>query len=254
MSQLWQLLLEGLEQVLRFFYGITAPLPLLGMAAWGWAVILLTVAVRLVLLPLAIKQTNSMRAMQRLQPEIKKLQAKHKVDRNLMRTNPEKYREARQKQQEATMALYREHNVNPAAGCLPLLLQMPVFFALFSLLRSRELVPELARNGFYFVGSLAAVAGQGGFGGWLLIILMGLTTFWSQKQMVASNPSAAQQPQQRVLLYFMPVMLAVFAVNLPIGVLLYWVTTNLWTIGQQWVMFRNIEPPAATLKPKRKKA
>jgi YidC/Oxa1 family membrane protein insertase len=243
-SQLWRTLLEGLEQVLRFFHGITAPLPVLGAASWGWAIILLTIAVRLVLLPLAVKQTNSMRAMQHLQPEIKKLQAKHKVDRGLMRSNPEKYKEARQKQQEAVMALYKEHNVNPAAGCLPLILQMPIFFALFSVLRSPDLVPELAQNGFYFVGNLAAVPAQTG-----LIIFMGLTTFWSQRQMMASNPSAAEQPQQKVLLYFMPVMLSVFAVNLPIGVLLYWVTTNVWTIGQQWFMFRNIERPGDARKP-----
>jgi YidC/Oxa1 family membrane protein insertase len=252
-SQLWQSLLGGLEQILRFFHGVTEPLPLLGAASWGWAIILLTVTVRVVLLPLAVKQTNSMRAMQCLQPEIKRLQNKHKVDRALMRTNPEKYREARQKQQEAVMALYREHNVNPAAGCLPLLLQAPIFFALFSVLRSPSLVPELATNGFYLVGNLAAVPAQAGLGAWLLIILMGLTTFWSQRQMMVGNPSAAEQPQQKVLLYVMPVMLTFFAVNLPIGVLLYWVTTNVWTILQQWFMFRNIEPPG-TLKSKPSKA
>lgn len=213
--------------------------------------IMLTVAVRLAMLPLAVKQTNSMRAMQRLQPEMKKIQAKYKVDRSLMRTNPDKYRERRQKQQEAMMALYREHSVNPAAGCLPLFLQMPIFFALFSLLRG-DAVPELERNGFYLINSLAGFPREVGLGGWLLIALMAVTTFWSQKQVMASNPAQAQQPQQKMLLYFMPVMLMFFAVNLPVGVLLYWVTTNLWTMAQQWVMFRNIEPAPAAAKPGRR--
>lgn len=253
MSQLWQSLLEGLEQVLRFFHTVAAPLTGEGVA-WGWAIVLLTVAVRLVLLPLAIKQTNSMRAMQRLQPELKKLQGKYKVDRGLMRSNPEKYKDQRQKLQEAQMTLYKEHNVNPAASCLPLLLQMPVFFALFSVLRSPDLVPELQQFGFYLVPNLSMQAAAAGVGGYLLIALMGATTFWSQKQMMASNPQAAQQPQQQVLLYVMPIMLVVFGFQFPAGVLLYWVTTNLWTVGQQWFMFRNIELQAQAAKPKPKRA
>ncbi|MDP8971124.1 MAG: YidC/Oxa1 family membrane protein insertase [Actinomycetota bacterium] len=246
MADLWAQLLQGLEAILRFFHSLAEPL--FGAASWGWAVILLTVAVRLALLPLAVKQINSMRAMQRLQPELKKIQTKYKVDRSLLRSNPEKYRERRQKQQEAMMQLYKEHNVNPAGGCLPLILQAPVFFALFSLLRG-DAVPELSSNGFYLTSSLAGFPREVGPGGWLLIALMGLTTFWAQKQMMANNPTSAQQPQQKMLLYFMPVMLAFFAINLPVGVLLYWVTTNAWTMGQQWLMFRNIEAAPAAAKP-----
>jgi YidC/Oxa1 family membrane protein insertase len=243
-SALWNGLLDGLELVLRFLHDLTAPLFGAG-AAWGWAIILLTVVVRVALLPLAIKQTNSMRAMQRLQPEIKKIQAKYKVDRSLMRSDPDKYRDKRQKQQEAMMALYKEHSVNPAAGCLPLVLQMPIFFALFTVLRGAERVPELAQGSFYVVQSLAANAREAGFGALLLVALMGITTFVSQRQMMASNPAAAEQPQQKVLLYVMPIMLMTFAFGVPVGVLLYWVTTNVWTMGQQAFMFRNIDPPAA---------
>ncbi|HEY8339629.1 MAG TPA: YidC/Oxa1 family membrane protein insertase, partial [Egibacteraceae bacterium] len=102
--EIWRTLLEGLEAILRFFHGLAEPL--FGAAAWGWAIVLLTLTVRVLLLPLAVKQTNSMRAMQKLQPEMKRIQAKYKVDRSLMRTNPEKYQQQRQKQQEAMMALY----------------------------------------------------------------------------------------------------------------------------------------------------
>jgi YidC/Oxa1 family membrane protein insertase len=241
---LWNGLIDGLGSILRFFHELVEPA--LGGAAWGWAIILLTITVRLVMFPLAVKQINSMRAMQRLQPEIKKLQAKYKTDRGMMRTDPEKYRERRAKQQEEMMKLYKEHNVNPAAGCLPLLLQMPIFFALFNLLRSGEHVPELEDATFYFA-PLSEVPTDAGLAAWALILLMGVTTFYSQKQMMASNPSAQQMPQQRMMLYLMPVLLMFFAVNLPIGVLLYWVTTNIWTMGQQWVMFRNLEtaPPAS---------
>jgi YidC/Oxa1 family membrane protein insertase len=239
---LWHALIDALGTVLRFFHDVVDPLPLFGIASWGWAIILLTFAVRLLLLPLAIKQINSMRAMQQLQPEIKKLQSKYKTDRSMMKTDPAKYRDKRQKQQEEMMKLYKEHNVNPAASCLPLLAQMPVFFALFTLLRDTTRITELDAAGFYIIASLQDFPRDAGPGAWILVLLMGLTTFWSQKQMMASNPAAAEMPQQKIMLYVMPVMLVVFAFNMPVGVLLYWVTTNFWTMGQQWFMFRNIEP------------
>lgn len=252
---LWESLIDGLGLLLNFFHDLVAPLPLLGVAAWGWAIILLTFAVRLVLVPLAVKQINSMRAMQGLQPEMKKIQAKYKADRSMMKSNPEKYREKRQKQQEEMMKLYKEHNVNPAAGCLPLIAQMPIFVALFTLLRDDVRVPELANEGFYLISNLAQAPNQQlSVGVVLLIALMGASTFFSQRQMMASNPAAAQQPQQKVMLYAMPVLLTVFAINLPVGVLLYWVTTNVWTMLQQYVMFRNIEGAAAAGNPKPKQA
>jgi YidC/Oxa1 family membrane protein insertase len=241
---LWHALIDGLGAVLRFFHDVIDPLPLLGAASWGWAIILLTFAVRLLLLPLAIKQINSMRAMQQLQPEIKKLQGKYKTDRSMMKTDPQKYRDRRQKQQEEMMKLYKEHNVNPASSCLPLLAQMPIFFALFTLLRDDTRVQALSQEGFYLISPLSATPQAAGAAAFVLVALMGLTTFWSQKQMMASNPTAAQMPQQKIMLYVMPVMLVVFAFNMPVGVLLYWVTTNFWTMGQQWFMFRNIEPAA----------
>lgn len=242
--EIWESLVDGLGVLLSAFHDALVSVPLLNLAAWGWAIILLTVAVRIVLLPLAIKQTHSMRAMQTLQPEMKKIQEKYKADKSMMRTNPEKYREKRQKQQEEMRKLYKEHNVNPAAGCLPLLAQAPIFIALFHVLRDPQRIPALENASFYFIDSLNATVAAAGFGGLVLIALMAGSTFMSQRQMMASSAST-QQSQQKIMLYVMPLFLTFIGFQVPAGVVLYWVTTNLWTMGQQYVMFRNVEPAAS---------
>jgi YidC/Oxa1 family membrane protein insertase len=249
----WHVLLDVIEGVLRFFH--TAVEPLFGVHSWGWAIILLTFSVRVFLLPLAIKQTRSQRAMQTLQPEMKKIQAKYKADRGMMRSDPEKYRDLRAKQQEAMMALYKEHGVNPASGCLPLIAQMPIFFALFTVLRDTERIRELVEAPFYLLSNLAETPGDAGASSWFLIFLMAGTTYFSTRQMMASTSATAtgqQAQQQKIMLYAMPLLLTVFSFNLYIGVLLYWVTTNVWTIGQQFVMFRSAgvdkEPTTTTKK------
>jgi YidC/Oxa1 family membrane protein insertase len=238
----WHSLLGALENVLTFFHDALEPM--FGLNSWGWAIILLTLAVRVLLLPLAIKQIRSQRAMQTLQPEMKKIQAKYKADKGLMKTNPDKYRDLRAKQQEAMMSLYKEHGVNPAAGCLPLIAQMPIFIALFQVLRS---APGLGEGTFYLLPSLTDLVSVAGASAWFLVFLMGLTTYYSARQMMASTAAAGQQQQQqqKIMMYAMPLVLVFFSFNLPIGVLLYWVTTNVWTIGQQFVMFRTAPTPAA---------
>ena len=237
----WQALLDALTGVLEYFHSLVAPAT--GLNAWGWAIILLTVAVRIVLLPLAIKQTRSQRAMQSLQPEMKKIQAKYKADRGLMKTDPDKYRDLRAKQQSAMMELYKEHGVNPASGCLPLVAQLPIFFALFSVLRGFE---GLREGQFYLLPTLTDPPSVVGATSYFLLLLMGLTTYYSSRQMMAATPGGgdAQQQQQKIMMYVMPVMLVVFSWNMPVGVLLYWVTTNIWTIGQQFVMFRTASAAA----------
>lgn len=228
--------------------------PLTGAYAWGFAIVGVTALVRLVMLPLAIKQIHSMRAMQRIQPEVKRLQAKYKVDRSLMRTDPEKYQRKRQQQQEALMGLYKEHQVNPASGCLPLLVQMPIFFGLFRLLASDTLMPELNGAPWIGINDLTAQLSQGlgtvGWGAAALALGMGATTYLTQLQMQKSNPQAEVNQQQQILMYVMPVLLLFFSWNIPAGVLIYWVTTNVWTMGQQWVMFRSLdhEPAQGTAK------
>ena len=256
--------LEFFEGILTFFHGIFDALPFFAAGSWGWAIIALTLVVRVALLPLAIKQTRSMRAMQAIQPQMKELQKKYKVDRDLMRKDPEQYKAKKAKLNEEMMALYKEKGANPAASCLPLLAQAPIFIALFWTLQGME---ELRGAPFYFITAftaqdapvqgLGALVSDSGWPGWLLIVLMSGTMFLSQKQMMArtavtqgdSNPMAQQQ---KILLYVMPLFLAVISFQFPLGILLYWVTTNAWQVVQQWIILREVtsEKAAGTLPDK----
>jgi YidC/Oxa1 family membrane protein insertase len=233
--------------------------PVFGIHAWGWAIVVLTLIVRVALLPLAIKQTRSMRAMTALQPQVKALQEKYKADRDLMRRDPEKYKARKQKLNEELMALYQREGANPAASCLPLLAQAPIFLALFWTLRDKV---ELQGAEFHFFttqgsGGLEMLVREASWPGWLLILIMSGTMFWSQKQMmartaasqVADNPMAQQQ---KILLYVMPVFLAFISINFPLGILLYWCTTNAWQVAQQAIIMREVkhEVEAGTLTSK----
>lgn len=293
MSDIWNAITGAFESVLVVIHDFIEPA--FGDMAWGWAIIILTLAVRILLLPLAIKQTHSMRAMQELQPRVKALQKKYKTDRDLMRKDPELYRKRKQKLNEEVMALYKEEGVNPASGCLPLLAQMPVFLALFSVLRNSA---ELFSAKFHFFtgfGNSAAymdavesrvfteageLTGYGtdlaahfdvaatpdqvggvierfaspgldmgtniaGWPGILLIVLMGVTMYLTQRQMMGRNTTAdpQQQQTQKIMMYVMPVFLAVISWQLPLGVLLYWVTTNLWQVVQQQIVLREASHP-----------
>jgi YidC/Oxa1 family membrane protein insertase len=249
----WQTIRDGalgaLESALTFLHDIVEPLA--GVHAWGWAIILLTLGIRILLLPLAIKQTRSMRAMQALQPQIKELQKKYKVDRDLMRKDPEQYKAKKQKLNEEMMALYQREGANPAASCLPLLAQAPIFLALFWMLRAAgEEGGEISGAPFYFFtsfgeGGLEQIVRGAGWPGWLLIALMAGTMFWSQKQMMARNAAQmADNPmaqQQKILLYVMPAFLAFISLNFPMGILLYWVTTNVWQVAQQAIILREVQ-------------
>lgn len=255
--------------------------------SYGLAIILLTVAVRIVLLPLSIKQTRSMREMQRIQPEVKKLQAKYKGNR--------------QKLNEEMMKLYKEHSVNPFGGCLPLVMQFPVLIGLFYVIRTplkymgytiggsgadatpvpdvsglmatiqgsrlAEDLQEHALRVNEFLGFLRldctsslAIGGDAppgvseacgsGFVSALpylvLVVLMGVTTWYQQKQMMGSRGATDPQMQQmQMFAKIMPAMLMFFAFTFPSGVVLYWLTTNVWTIGQQRLMLKAApaEPP-----------
>jgi YidC/Oxa1 family membrane protein insertase len=233
--------------VLSFLHDLFVAVPFMEAAAWGWAIIALTLVVRIALLPLAIKQTRSMRAMQALQPQIKELQKKYKVDRELMRKDPEQYKAKKQKLNEEMMALYQREGANPAASCLPLLAQAPIFLALFWTLRDYE--PLIGAEFYFFTGvgdgGLEMIVREAGWPGWLLIVLMSGTMFVSQKQMMARNAAQmADNPmaqQQKILLYVMPVFLAVISFQFPLGILLYWVTTNVWQVAQQWIILREVQ-------------
>lgn len=252
MSEIWRSFQDLFVRALDILHGVFSFLG--DEPAWGWSIIALTLIVRIILLPLAIKQTRSMRAMQALQPKIKAIQKKYKADRELLRKDPELYKAKRQKMNEELTALYRESGANPAAGCLPLLAQAPVFFALFLVLRT---APEDATSGtmqrllasdFYFftpgAEGLSTPASGAGIAGIALILLMAGSMFWSQRQMLARNAATAepqQLMQQRIMMYGMPIFLAFISFGFPIGVLLYWVTTNFWQMAQQAVILHEVE-------------
>jgi YidC/Oxa1 family membrane protein insertase len=190
---------------------------------YGIAIILLTLLIRILFWPLTHKSTESMRRMQEIQPEIKALQAKHG------KSNP-------QKLQQETMKLYKEKKVNPMGGCLPMFVQIPVFIALFTVLRNAI---ELRYSGFLWIADLSTaenlMAGKIPFVGALNIlpIVMSLSMIWQQK---LSSPGTAatpeQQQQQKMMMFMMPIMMLFFFYTMPSGLVLYWTTSNLLMIGQ----------------------
>jgi YidC/Oxa1 family membrane protein insertase len=230
-GSIWNFLVAGLNYLLQFFYDFTGN--------YGISIILLTVLVKLVLLPLTIKQTRSMLAMQRIQPEIKKLQEKHKDDK--------------EKLSQEMMKFYKENKINPLSGCLPLLMQMPIFIALYTVLRKYVMTPPIMllgsvvqKNVTPYGASLIVVQGSlirntsflgienlsdslraAGIAGYVLIILLMASTWYSQKQVMTD-------PRQKGMMYAMPLIMGFIGFSLPAGVVLYWVTTNILQIIQQY--------------------
>jgi YidC/Oxa1 family membrane protein insertase len=188
---------------------------------YGVAIIILTVAIRVIILPLTIKQTQSMLEMQKLQPKLKELQ--------------EKYKDNKEKLQQEMMKFYSEHKVNPLGGCLPLLLQLPIFYALFNMLNHNKAIVSATFLGMFQLGLKPSAAFAHGIISFIpyliLLVLMAITTYIPQKMITQD----AQQ--QKMSLYMVPLMVFI-AWNLQAGVLVYWVTTNVWSIGQQYVMLK----------------
>jgi YidC/Oxa1 family membrane protein insertase len=238
------IILSGFHQV---FGSLLGP-----ESGWAWAlsIVGLTLVIRAALIPLFVKQIKSSRNMQLLQPKVKELQKKYGHDRERLA--------------QETMALYKETGTNPFASCLPILLQMPIFLALFRLLdnaangRARGVLTDeqaeqfgeatlfgahladtfLRADGSLSVRMLAA----------FLVLAMTATTFLTQRQLMSKNmPADAMSgpyaQQQKMLLYVLPLVFAVGGIAFPIGVLLYWTTSNLWTMGQQFYVIRNNPAP-----------
>ena len=238
--------------------------PMFGDASgitWGLSIVGLVIVIRVLLIPLFVKQIKAQRNLQILQPQMKEIQKKYAGDR--------------QKQSEEMMKLYRETGTNPLSSCLPIIVQAPIFFALFRVLQGMSrgvavgvLTPELVAQ-----GREATIFGVPIYGTFMnasetpnptathvvtlaMIILMSLTTFITQRQLIVKN-TAADNPivrQQKLLLYVFPIMFAVGGINFPLGVLIYWFTTNLWSMGQQfWVIRNNPQPgtPAFEAKARR---
>jgi YidC/Oxa1 family membrane protein insertase len=247
---IWDGIREGMGAILAFFYGIVPNA--------GFAIIMLTVVVRLILFPLTAKQAKSMIAMQRAQPEIKKLQAKYKNDK--------------QKLNEELMKFYKENSINPLGGCLPLVAQMPVFIALYEMLRNiQHFIPSSSAmyadictpkggnpcavvNLDFFGMNLQTAAGQApkGLGSaapyYVLVGLVVISAFFQQRQTMRNQTQANAQMQ--IIGKIMPVVFGFISINIPAGVVLYFLTSNIWQIGQQEVVYRTIGTAAGPPKGK----
>lgn len=220
-------------------------------ATWVLSILLLTVFIRTLLIPLFVKQIRSSRNMQLVQPKVRELQKKYSHDR--------------EKLGQETMKLYKDEGVNPMASCFPLLLQMPIFFALFNVLNSAAhgqakgtfMTPELAESLSQATIFGARIAGTflplNNFGpeqivALVLILAMVGTQFYAQLQLTAKNmpPEAMTGPmaqQQKMMLYLFPIIFGVGGVAFPIGVLIYWTASNLWSMGQQFYVIRRSPTP-----------
>lgn len=223
---------------------------------WALSIVGLVIVIRILLIPLFVKQIKASRGLQLLQPDMKKIQEKYKGK------SDQASREAMSREM---MALYRHHGTNPLASCMPILLQSPIFFALFRVLNGipneRTVGPldeELVRQAD--AATLLGAPLSDTFLGAdtistqlltvVLIIMMSATTFITQRQLMRKNmPAAALEgqfaQQQKIMLYLLPVIFAVSGVNFPIGVLIYWTTTNLWSMGQQFYVIRRMPAPGS---------
>lgn len=182
---------------------------------YGLAIILVTVVIRLILVPLNVKQIKSTKAMQEVQPQLQELQKKY----------ASKDANTQQKLQQETMQLFQKNGVNPLAGCLPILVQMPIFIAMYHAIRRTT---EIATHDFLWF--------QLGTPDYILPILTGLFTFLQQKLMMSTNSAANSNPQMRlqlqIMLYVMPIMIGVMAFFFPAALALYWVTGNIFMVFQ----------------------
>jgi YidC/Oxa1 family membrane protein insertase len=205
--------------------------------SWGGAIILLTVVTRTLLIPLTYKQIKGMRALQAFQPQIKELQEKYKNDR--------------QRLSQEMMKFYQENKINPLASCIPLIAQMPIFITLFYTLRGPlredmcgqtalpcgEVPPGDWGQSFLFIPDLTASATGG--------VLIALIVIYVATQLVSGLVMATTADRnQRLLMMALPFIFIPFIIGFPAGLILYWITTNVWTIGQQAVVNKVIPPPA----------
>ena len=223
--------------LINFFEAILVAFHDVGLS-WGWSIVALTVVVRAALLPLTIKQFKSMQNMAKFQPEIKKLQERYKGDRE--RLNQE------------MMKFYRENKVNPFASCLPLLAQLPVFLALFYMLQDDlrlDVCPAVNPPGT----SDPQPCGAGGAAEFLFIpditdkatggVLVALIVLYVGSQLLSTIlMSTATDKTQRMIFLALPFVFVIFVINFPAGLLVYWITTNLWTIVQQAIVKKRLGP------------
>ncbi|MBV9007127.1 MAG: membrane protein insertase YidC [Solirubrobacterales bacterium] len=251
-ANIFQPLIDVFEALLKAIHSVVG-------GSWGWSIVILTVLVRAVLIPLTLKQFHSMQKLQRLQPQMKEIQNKYKDDK--------------QRQQQEMMKFYKENQVNPFGSCLPLVAQLPVFIGLFYMLRSSlradicpqsqpgahlvnghwegiskaHTVPCGPHNGaqFLFIPDLTNKA----TGAVLVVLLILYVGTQLASSLMMSSPT--MDKTQRQIMLFLPLIFVFIIINFPAGVIVYWITTNAWTMAQQYVIKRRIGPigPPAPLGP-----
>ena len=234
LANIFQPLIDALERVMLFFHDTIG-------FGWGFSIIFLTIVVRAALIPLTFKQIRSMQAMQRVAPQIKALQ--------------ERYKDDKQRLQQETMKFYQENKINPFASCLPLALQMPVFISLFYMLRKdlrHDICPAInppqvtnpkpcgasSASEFFFIPDITNKATGG--------VLIALVVLYVGSQLISSLfMTTTTDRNQRMLFIALPFFFVPFIINFPAGLLVYWITTNLWTVGQGYVVRRLSPHPQA---------
>lgn len=213
--------LTVLEDILTFWHDLVG-------GSWGWAIILLTFTIRIFILPLTFKSVKSMQKLQVLQPEMKKIQ--------------ERYKDDKQRMNQEMMKFYQENKVNPLGSCLPLLLQIPFFIALFELLRSESFQADIAGNAaFGPIDNLAEpLTGQP-------VVLAVMIVLYVGTQLIATMITSigGDKTQQRIMMA-LPFVFVIFIINFEAGLIVYWITTNVWTIGQQLVVRKLYPRPDLT--------
>jgi YidC/Oxa1 family membrane protein insertase len=224
-----QPLIDVCQAILEFWHDLIDPSDTLD-GSWGIAIILMTFTVRLAILPLTFKGVKAMQRMQALQPAIKQLR--------------ERYKDDKQRMNQEMMAFYQREKVNPLGSCFPLLLQIPFFISLFYLLRSDSFKADIADNpGFLAIDNLAETVSDPFLLGVLIVLYVGT-------QLAASAVTAiSADPMQRRIMFALPFVFVIFIVNFEAGLILYWITTNVWTIGQQ-LLVKKLYPKPEPLDPR----
>jgi YidC/Oxa1 family membrane protein insertase len=219
LANVLQPLIDINEAVLRFWHNDVG-------LSWGGSIIGLTVVIRMLILPLTFKQVRSMQALQRLQPQMKEIQKRYKDDK--------------QRQQQAMMDFYKEHQVNPLGSCLPLILQIPFFIGLYQTLRSPGFKAEVGDQGqFLFIPNITKpLTGH-------TTELVVMIVLYVGTQLLSSYVSSfnVQDKNQKRLLFLFPFLFVPVVINFEAGLLIYWITTNCWTIGQQLFVRKFLPPP-----------
>jgi YidC/Oxa1 family membrane protein insertase len=224
-----QPLIDACQWILEFWHDLIDENDNLD-GSWGIAIILMTFTVRIAILPLTFKGVKSMQRLQVLQPKIKEIQ--------------ERYKDDRQRMNQEVMAFYQREKVNPLGSCLPLVLQIPFFISLFYLLRSDTFKADIADNpGFGPIDNLAETVSDPVLLGVLIVLYVGT-------QLAASAVTAiSADPTQRRIMFALPFVFVIFIVNFQAGLIVYWITTNVWTIGQQFAV-KKLYPKPAPLDPR----